>query len=156
MSYADAMRLAGRRASRDLVPQDIDYGALGVPVIFPDAHLAPQADPDRRKRLAATVMTPILALHMALTGDGDWLGTTSLEIHPRWTGGWAGSGPAGRLNPLVGVGRTRCWSVTCSPARSRSWSWCLNLAGYVLRRLVRRVRQRPGATAGRPPAGVGH
>ena len=85
MAYANAMRLARQRASRDLVPQDIDYGALGVPVIFPDEHLAPQADPDRRmsreERLIATVMTPILALHMALTGDGDWLANDSLEIH---------------------------------------------------------------------------
>jgi hypothetical protein len=62
------------------VPQDIDYGALGVPIIFPDGYLAPNADPDRRmsreERLSATVLTPILALHMALTGDDDWL-----EIH---------------------------------------------------------------------------
>lgn len=35
MTYANAMRLARQRASRDLVPQDIDYGALGVPIIFP-------------------------------------------------------------------------------------------------------------------------
>ena len=35
----------------------------------------------RAERLTATVMTPILALHMALTGDGDWLGNVSLEIH---------------------------------------------------------------------------
>ena len=85
MAYANAMRLARQRASRDLVPQDIDYGALGVPVIFPDEYLAPRADPDRRmsreERLTATLMTPILALHMALTGDGDWLGSGSLEIH---------------------------------------------------------------------------
>jgi hypothetical protein len=85
MMYANAMRLARQRASRDLVPQDIDYGALGVPIIFPDDYLAPEADPDRRmsrgERLTATVTTPILALHMALTGDGDWLGNAPLEIH---------------------------------------------------------------------------
>jgi hypothetical protein len=85
MAYANAMRLARQRASRDLVPQDIDYAALGVPVIFPDDYLAPNADPDRRmsrqERLAATVMTPILALHMALTGDGDWLGNNPLDLH---------------------------------------------------------------------------
>jgi hypothetical protein len=85
MIYASAMRLARQRASRDLVPQDIDYGALGVPIIFPDDYLAPNADPDRRisreERLTATLMTPILALHMALSGDGDWLGNSPLEIH---------------------------------------------------------------------------
>jgi hypothetical protein len=85
MVFANAMRLARQRASRDLVAQDIDYGALGVPIIFPDDHLAPHAGPDRRmsreERLAATVMTPILALHIALTGDGDWLGSVSLDIH---------------------------------------------------------------------------
>jgi hypothetical protein len=85
MAYANAMRLARQRASRDLVSQDIDYGALGVPIIFPDDYLAPDADPDRRmsrdERLAAAVMTPILALHMAITGDGDWLGNIPLDIH---------------------------------------------------------------------------
>jgi hypothetical protein len=85
MAYANAMRLARQRASRDLVAQDIDYGALGVPIIFPDEHLAPQTGPDRRmsreERLTATMMTPILALHMALTGDGDWLGNDALEVH---------------------------------------------------------------------------
>jgi hypothetical protein len=85
MAYANAMRLARQRASRGLVPQDIDYGALGVPIIFPDDYLAPNADPDRRmsreERLTATVTTPILALHMALTGDGDWFGNDPLEIH---------------------------------------------------------------------------
>lgn len=85
MVYADAMRLARQRASRDLVPQDIDYGALGVPIIFPDAYLAPDADPERRmsraERLSAAVATPIIALHMALTGDGDWLGGNPLDIY---------------------------------------------------------------------------
>jgi len=85
MVYANALRLARQRASRDLVPQDIDYGALGVPIIFPDDYLAPNADPDRRmsraERRVAGVLTPILALHMALTGEGDWLGKRSLDIH---------------------------------------------------------------------------
>ncbi|MFD0745846.1 hypothetical protein ACFQ1L_31460 [Phytohabitans flavus] len=85
MAYANAMRLARQRASRDLVPEDIDFSALGVPIIFPDEYLAPNADPDRRmsreERLTAAVMTPILALHMALTGDGDWLGSHDLNIH---------------------------------------------------------------------------
>jgi hypothetical protein len=85
MAYANAMRMARQRASRDLVPQDIDYGALGVPIIFPDEYLAPQADPERRmsreERLVANVMTPILALQMALTGDGDWLDNAPLDIH---------------------------------------------------------------------------
>ncbi|GAB3835122.1 hypothetical protein ACFPIJ_11405 [Dactylosporangium cerinum] len=85
MAYANAMRLARQRASRDLVAQDIDYGALGVPIIFPDDYLVPQADPDRRmsrgERLHATMWTPILALQMALADDGDWLSTASLELH---------------------------------------------------------------------------
>jgi hypothetical protein len=85
MIYANAMRLARQRASRDLVPQDIDYGALGVPIIFPDDHLAPEIDAERRMprrdRLTAHLMTPILALHMALSGDGDWLRGCTLDIH---------------------------------------------------------------------------
>jgi hypothetical protein len=32
------------------------------------------------------VMTPILALHMALTGDGDWLGNNPLDIHDHTEG----------------------------------------------------------------------
>jgi hypothetical protein len=83
MAYANAMRLARQRAGRDLVPQDIDYGALGVPVIFPDEHLVPDADPGRRmsrqERVTATVLTPVLALQMALAGD--WLGNAALEVH---------------------------------------------------------------------------
>ncbi|GLY07907.1 MULTISPECIES: hypothetical protein [Actinoplanes] len=78
MLYADAMRLARQRASRDLVPQDIDYGALGVPIIFPDEYLAPPPDPERRisreERLLVRIRKPFLALEMALTGDGDWFG----------------------------------------------------------------------------------
>jgi hypothetical protein len=85
MTYANAMRLARQRASRDLVHQDIDYGALGVPVIFPDDYLVPDADPGRQmsreEKWTASVMTPFLALHMAVTGDGDWLGTNPLDIH---------------------------------------------------------------------------
>jgi hypothetical protein len=83
--FARAMRLARQRASRDLVPQDINYGALGVPIIFPDSYLAPNADPDRRmspeEELKTALMTPVLALHMALTGDGDWFGGRPLDIH---------------------------------------------------------------------------
>jgi hypothetical protein len=85
MAYANAMRLTRQRASRDLVPQDIDYGALGVPIIFPDGYLVPDADPDRRmsveERVNATVMTPFLALHMVLTGEGHWLASSSPDIH---------------------------------------------------------------------------
>jgi hypothetical protein len=85
MAFAGATRLARQRAGRDLVHQDIDYSALGVPIIFPDGFLAPDVEPDRRlprqERLATTVMTPILALHMALTGDGDWFGGMPLDIY---------------------------------------------------------------------------
>ncbi|GAB2601587.1 hypothetical protein Aab01nite_63630 [Paractinoplanes abujensis] len=77
MTYANAMRLARQRAARDLVPQDIDYRALGVPIIFPDAFLAPDADPERRmsveEQVLAHLSTPFLAWHMARAGD--WLAT---------------------------------------------------------------------------------
>lgn len=85
MAYANAMRLARQRAARDLVPQDIDYSALGVPIIFPDEHLAPQPEPERRmpqqERLAATVITPFLAMRMALSGDSDWFGTVTPDLY---------------------------------------------------------------------------
>ena len=84
-AYAGAMRLARQRAARDVVAQDIDYGALGVPIIFPDSHLAPDADPERRmsdqERVGAAVLTPVLALHMALTGGTDWLGVVSGNVY---------------------------------------------------------------------------
>jgi hypothetical protein len=72
LTYANAMRLARQRAARDLVPQDIDYGALGVPIIFPDDFLAPEARGDRRitreERLASMVTAPLLALQMVVEG----------------------------------------------------------------------------------------
>jgi hypothetical protein len=36
-----------QRVGRDLVHQDIDYGSLGVPVIFPDEVLGLDVGPDR-------------------------------------------------------------------------------------------------------------
>ncbi|SDT39078.1 hypothetical protein [Actinoplanes derwentensis] len=84
LAYANAMRLARQRASRDIVHQDIDYGALGVPIIFPDALPDLIADPDRvmprDERIGATVLTPFLAWEMARSGD-DWLSGTDLNIH---------------------------------------------------------------------------
>lgn len=83
--FSRALRLARQRASRDLVAQDIDYGSLGVPVIFPDAYLAPDASPERQmsqqERVGVTLMTPLLALHMALAGEGDWLSRNDFDIH---------------------------------------------------------------------------
>ncbi len=84
MAYANAMRLARQRAGRDIVAQDIDYGALGVPVIFPDAHTAGPARPDREllpeERIMVAALTPFLALEMAMTRGDDWLGGTGLTI----------------------------------------------------------------------------
>ncbi|GAA1609103.1 hypothetical protein [Actinoplanes couchii] len=84
LAYANAMRLARQRASRDLVHQDIDYGALGVPVIFPDAVPGLAAGPDRRMpdehRISAHVETPFLAWEMYRGGD-DWLTGVDLTFH---------------------------------------------------------------------------
>jgi hypothetical protein len=83
-AYVTAMRLARQRAARELVHQDIDYGALGVPVIFPDAHTAPPPEADRRMPDAGwadvIVSTPGLALRMALSGRDDWIAGDSLDI----------------------------------------------------------------------------
>lgn len=84
LAYVKAMRLTRQRAARDLVHQDIDYSALGVPIIFPDAHLGPEARPDRRMPregwLDVAVMTPILALQMAIHGSDDWVAGLPLDI----------------------------------------------------------------------------
>ncbi|MEU4164971.1 hypothetical protein [Actinoplanes sp. NPDC026670] len=83
-AYVAAMRLARQRAARDLVHQDIDYGALGVPIIFPDAHTAPPPEEDRRMPdvgwADVIVQTPGLALQMALSGRDDWIVRSSLNI----------------------------------------------------------------------------
>ncbi|MDI6104893.1 hypothetical protein QLQ12_40535 [Actinoplanes sp. NEAU-A12] len=84
LAFVNAMRLTRQRAARDLVHQDIDYSALGVPVIFPDGHLAPEPRFDRQmapeERFGAAVLTPILALQMAVTGGGDWMAQAPLDI----------------------------------------------------------------------------
>jgi hypothetical protein len=84
LAFVNAMRLTRQRAARDLVHQDIDYGALGVPVIFPDGHLAPELRFDRRmapeQRFGAAVMTPLLALAMAVTGGDEWMAQAPLDV----------------------------------------------------------------------------
>ncbi|MEU8662734.1 hypothetical protein, partial [Actinoplanes philippinensis] len=83
-AFATAMRLTRQRASRELVHQDIDYGALGVPVVFPDAHTAPPPEDDRRMPdrgwADVIVSTPGLALRMALSGRDDWLAGQCLDV----------------------------------------------------------------------------
>ncbi|MFC4063297.1 hypothetical protein [Actinoplanes subglobosus] len=83
-AYVTAMRLARQRAARELVHQDIDYGALGVPIIFPDAHTAPPPEEDRRMPdlgwADVVVQTPGLAIQMALSGRDDWIVRDSLDI----------------------------------------------------------------------------
>jgi hypothetical protein len=84
-AYAAAMRLTRQRASRDLVHQDIDYSALGVPIIFPDAHTAVSPQPDRRMPAIGwadvAVLTPIVAIQMAVSGRDDWISTRVGDIH---------------------------------------------------------------------------
>jgi hypothetical protein len=83
-AYVTAMRLTRQRAGRELVHQDIDYGALGVPIVFPDAHTAPPPAPDRRMPdigwADVIVSTPRLALQMALSGRDDWIADDTLDI----------------------------------------------------------------------------
>lgn len=84
LAYANAMRLARQRASRDLVHQDIDYRALGVPVIFPDAVHGLVLGPDRElppgERIGAAVLTPFLAWEMSRSGD-DWMTGLDMNYH---------------------------------------------------------------------------
>ncbi|MEV6304811.1 hypothetical protein AB0M02_35740 [Actinoplanes sp. NPDC051861] len=83
MAYAAALRLTRQRIGRDLVHQDIDYGALGVPIIFPDAVEGLEAGPDRTLPrngwIDVALLTPPLALDMALTSR-EWIAERDLEV----------------------------------------------------------------------------
>lgn len=89
LAYVTALRLTRQRIGCDLVHQDIDYAALGVPIIFPDAHLGPAPQPDRRMPaegwLDVALLTPALALDMALSGR-EWLAEGRYDSTP--TAGW--------------------------------------------------------------------
>lgn len=82
-AYVAALKLTRQRIGRDLVHQDIDYGSLGVPIIFPDAVDGVAAGPDRALPREAwadvALLTPALALDMALHGR-DWLTRHRLDI----------------------------------------------------------------------------
>ncbi|HWS38294.1 MAG TPA: hypothetical protein VN408_36845 [Actinoplanes sp.] len=84
LAYANAMRLARQRASRDLVHQDIDYSALGVPIVFPDAVPGLVLGPDRElpadQRFGAAVLAPFLAWEMSRSGD-DWMTGLDMNYH---------------------------------------------------------------------------
>lgn len=81
LAYLTAMRLTGQRGARGLVHQDIDYAALGVPVLWPDA--LPVAG--RRDRIPMTgwldlaTLVPFLTVTMAV-GGRDWLFRRNYQI----------------------------------------------------------------------------
>lgn len=77
-----AMRMTFQRSARELVHQDIDHAALGVPVIWPDA----LSRDNRRKRLAVLslldmlLFTPFYVVVMAF-GGRNWLLRTRFEVY---------------------------------------------------------------------------
>ncbi|WP_328476332.1 hypothetical protein OHA21_21620 [Actinoplanes sp. NBC_00393] len=81
LAYLTAMRLSRQRHSRGLVHQDIDYAALGVPVIWPDGETLP----GRRARIPLAgwldliLLVPVLTFTMAV-GGRDYLLRRGLEI----------------------------------------------------------------------------
>ncbi len=81
LAYVTALRLSLQRRYGTLVHQDIDYQALGVPVVWPDGELLP----GRRRRLPLVgwldlaLMVPFLTVAMAV-GGRDWLLRRNFEI----------------------------------------------------------------------------
>lgn len=77
-----AMRMTFQRAARDLVNQDIDHAALGVPIVWPDA----LSRHNRRRRMAVLslldllLFTPFYVVVMAF-GGRDWLLRTRFEVY---------------------------------------------------------------------------
>ncbi|MFE3188257.1 hypothetical protein ACFXHA_04560 [Nocardia sp. NPDC059240] len=82
MAIMLAMRLTFQRAAWQLVHQDIDYEALGIPTLWPDA----QSSHSRRERLDLlsfldlVLMIPFYVVVMALGGRG-WLLRNRFEIN---------------------------------------------------------------------------
>ncbi|MGW4248046.1 hypothetical protein [Nocardia sp. NPDC004722] len=81
MAILYAMRLTFQRAAWQLANQNIDYEALGIPVLWPDA----QSDHSRQERLDLlsyldlVLMIPFYVVVMALGGRG-WLLRNRFEI----------------------------------------------------------------------------
>lgn len=77
-----AMRLTFQRAARNLLHQDIDHEALGVPTLWPDNY----SRPSRRRRFSPwsladiVLMTPFYFVVMALGGRG-WLLRNRFEVN---------------------------------------------------------------------------
>jgi hypothetical protein len=81
-AYQIALRRTRQRGASPLVHQDLDYGMLGIPVIWPD-NLGPQ---DRHRRrlsflgwLDLIIMVPVLTVTMAV-GGRKWLLRRNLEL----------------------------------------------------------------------------
>jgi hypothetical protein len=80
LAYAIALRISWQRRGASLVHQDIDYQALGVPIIWPDDL------PSRGRRglgwlgwLDIVVLVPLLAFIMAI-GGRHWLFRQNFEL----------------------------------------------------------------------------
>lgn len=82
MAMMLAMRLTFQRAAWQLVHQDIDYEALGVPALWPEA----ASNSTRRQRLGLlsyldlVLLIPFYVVVMALGGRG-WLLRNRLEVY---------------------------------------------------------------------------
>ncbi|GIJ51942.1 hypothetical protein Val02_88280 [Virgisporangium aliadipatigenens] len=81
-AFVTALRWSGQRRGGPLVHQDIDFAALGVPVVRPDA---PNSANRRRDRLTwwdwadVVLLLPCLLVSMAV-GGRNWLAARMLDI----------------------------------------------------------------------------
>jgi hypothetical protein len=82
LAYRIALKMTRQRGSKGLVHQDIDYGALGVPTVFPENLVAVKR---RRYRmlpiswLDVVLLTPVLIVKR-MVGGRDYLLKSRLEV----------------------------------------------------------------------------
>jgi len=82
LAYAMALRMTRQRAAARLVHQNIDFEALGVPVMWPENLLSSRSHRRRMPLLGwldVVLLVPVLVVTMAVGGKG-WLLRRNMEV----------------------------------------------------------------------------